>query len=178
MVRLDEAPDVEPDQLGWTCVSEHGREGGIGEEDNPVPLDDNPLNRPLDQPPIALLARPKESLRSFAFGDVEDGPHEPAERSVGSEERRLVEGDVAADAVRVRHIRFVGLDAWLIEQCLVGAIVNVRKVFRRDVVDRLSDDLLPGKPEILLEGDIAAEVDPFRVLVENRGGDRVEQHLQ
>ena len=128
-----------------------------------------------DHGAIALLGVGERGLGLLARRDVEDRADHAGELAVGTIERRLVEHHVVVRAVGVAHARLVDLDVARREQLVVGGLVDVGELLRRELVDILADDLVAGLAEVRLERLVATAIDPGRVLVEHRRRDRLEQ---
>ncbi len=89
-----------------------------------------------------------------------------------------MEDDIAPQPVGSGDLSLINLNSALPHELQVRLVIDLGQVGWRHPVNRLSDDLLPGFTQKLLEGHIAAEINPLGVFVEDRCRNRIEDRLQ
>ena len=116
-------------------------------------------------------------FRALALRDVQKRPDYPARCIVRVAEHRAVEDHVAPFAVGAGDGSLetartaAGLDR------LLAPGVERGQVGGEQVVNVLVQDLAAFQTDLLLEGLVATEIDAVGVVVEDRGGEGVDQHL-
>jgi hypothetical protein len=84
------------------------------------------------------------------------------------EERSFVEDHIVKRTIGILNLRLVPLGNRIPEELLVGGGIRVGKVFGGEVIDALSDNLLPGNSEIFRKRGVTPEIVPACILKEDR----------
>ncbi len=167
--REDRVAIEHQDALGRRVAREHA----------PLSVDeDDPFAEHRNDGAVPLLVLLKRALELFALRDVDDGADETSQLPPLVVERRLVEDDVASQAVRVRDGALVDLNATRRQQLVVRALVCLSEVGRSEIEIAHADDLVAREPEVRLERLVAAAIDTARILEIDGRRDRVEDHLE
>ena len=139
------------------------------------------LVRNVNHLPSALYRvgqEPDLFLGPLAFRDINNGANQSGHLAFGILKSSRVEYDFAARAVGISHRTLVNLNPWLLQQRLIGLVVDLGQVLWGNVVNRLSKHLRSVQSQVLLEGAIASQIPAGSILVEDGVRNCVDQCLQ
>ena len=107
------------------------------------------------------------------------GAYRPGRRAfVAVREGRLVKHDITQRPFGEQDLGFVALHPRVPEKGVIRFTVDVCQILRKYLEDGLADDLISGEPDIRLKRRVAAEIDAFGILIEDRRRNGVDQGLQ
>jgi hypothetical protein len=103
-------------------------------------------------------------LHPLALGDVEHHADQTAPGSSALTVGRLVKDDVAVAAVGVADLRLVNLRTATREEFVVGSLIAIGEIMRRDVVDSGAHHFAALFADQFQKRLVAAEITPFTLL--------------